>query len=221
MVRSTLANAILYVIPLLLAVTVHEVAHGWVADKRGDPTARDLGRITLNPFAHIDLVGTIILPAILIVSQSQFLFGWAKPVPVRFDNLRGGRKDMALVAASGPVSNLLLAIGSALVYKAVLAGSEMGLTMTNAVFAFVELPLKSMAVKSVELNLVLMTLNLLPVPPLDGGRILIGLLPERLGALLEQIERFGLLIVLLLIGTGAWGHVMRPVLKTFLRLFLY
>ncbi|MHC1745511.1 MAG: site-2 protease family protein [Syntrophobacteraceae bacterium] len=221
MIGNFIANASLYVVPLLLAVTAHEVAHGWVADKRGDTTARDLGRITLNPFAHIDLVGTIILPAILILTRTPFLFGWAKPVPVRFENLRGGRKDMALVAASGPVANLLLAIGSALVYRAVLAGNEMGLSMTNALFAFVSVPLKSMAAKSVELNLVLMTLNLLPVPPLDGGRILIGLLPERLGAMLEPLERFGLLIVLLLIGTDAWGYVMRPILKTFLRFFLY
>ncbi len=221
MVGNLIANATLYVVPLLLAVTAHEVAHGWVADKRGDPTARDLGRITLNPFAHIDPVGTIILPAILIVFQMQFLFGWAKPVPVRFENLRGGRKDMALVAASGPIANLLLAIASALVYRAVLAGNEMGLAMTNGLFAFVAVPLKSMAVKSVELNLVLMTLNLLPVPPLDGGRILVGLLPESLGAMLEQLERFGLLIVLLLIGTNAWGYVMHPILKAFLRFFLY
>lgn len=221
MIGNFIANASLYVVPLLLAVTAHEVAHGWVADKRGDPTARSLGRITLNPFAHIDLVGTIILPAILILTRTPFLFGWAKPVPVHFDNLRGGRRDMALVAASGPVANLLLAIASALVYRAVLAGNDLGLPMRSDLFAFIAVPLKSMAAKSVELNLVLMTLNLLPVPPLDGGRILIGLLPERLGALLEPLERFGLLIVLLLIGTDAWGHVMRPILKTFLRIFLY
>jgi Zn-dependent protease len=221
MIGNFIANASLYVVPLLLAVTAHEVAHGWVANKRGDHTARDLGRITLNPFAHIDLVGTIILPAILLITRTPFLFGWAKPVPVRFDNLRGGRRDMALVAAAGPVSNLMLAIGSALVYRAVLAGNDMGLAMTSTLFSWIALPLKSMAAKSVEINLVLMTLNLLPVPPLDGGRILVGLLPESLGAQLERLERFGLLIVLLLIGSDAWGYVMRPILKTFLWLFLY
>lgn len=221
MIGNAIANASLYVVPLLLAITAHEVAHGWVADKRGDPTARDLGRITLNPFAHIDLMGTIVLPAILLLTRAPFLFGWAKPIPVRFDNLRGGRRDMALVAAAGPLSNLMLAICSAMVYRAVLAGNEMGLAMQSSLFAWVAVPLKSMAAKSVELNLVLMTLNLLPVPPLDGGRILIGLLPEGLGVLLEGLERFGLLIVLLLIGTDAWGYVMRPVLKTFIQIFLY
>jgi Zn-dependent protease len=221
MISNMIANASLYVIPRLMAVTAHEVAHGWVADKRGDPTARDLGRITLNPFAHIDLVGTIILPALLLILRTPFLFGWAKPIPVQFANLRNGRRDMALVAAAGPISNLMLAIGSALVYRAVLAGSEMGLAMTSSLFAWIALPLKSMAAKSVELNLVLMTLNMLPVPPLDGGRVLVGLLPESLGAMLEQLERFGLLIVLLLIGSDAWGYVMRPILRTFLRFFLY
>lgn len=205
--------------PLLLGVVCHEVAHGWAAEKRGDPTARLMGRITLNPFVHIDPVGTIILPIFLLVIQSPFLFGWAKPVPVNFANLRR-RSDTALVAAAGPMTNFLLAALSAVVYHLVLTGLREGGMHSHHGLLLIAEPVLYMARLSVAFNLVLMTINLLPVPPLDGGRILVGLLPLALASRLEQVERFGMLIVMILIGTGAWEYIVDPVLSVFLRLML-
>ncbi|GLI32802.1 site-2 protease family protein [Desulforhabdus amnigena] len=217
MVGNIIADAILYAVPLLFAVILHEVAHGWVAEKRGDPTARMMGRITLNPISHIDLVGTVILPLILLVTKSPFLFGWAKPVPVNFANLKGGRRDMALVSLAGPMTNFLLACISALVFRSIQGGH----IAAPGQLDWVLVPLRHMTLISVEFNLVLMVINLMPIPPLDGGHILMGVLPYSLASKLESMERYGLLIVLLLIGTGLWGYVVRPVVYTFVRLFLY
>lgn len=220
MVEEYLVKAALYVVPLLLAVVSHEVAHGWVAEKLGDHTARLSGRITLNPFVHIDPIGTILLPAILILSRSPFMFGWAKPVPVNFGNLRRGRKDMALVAAAGPVTNLLLAGASAVVYRLILLGFTSGVIAKGGLAAWIVVPIGQMAGYSMELNLVLMVFNLLPVPPLDGGRVMVGLLPERLAYQLSRVEPFGMLILVVLIVTGSWTQIVNPVLKMFARLFL-
>jgi Zn-dependent protease len=215
----------LYAIPLLLAVVTHEVAHGWVADKLGDPTARLMGRLTLNPLVHIDPVGTIILPLMLMLIQSPFLFGWAKPVPVQFANLRGGRRDMALVALSGPLTNLLMACGSAVVYHVILSGFEHGLVGSSNMAARVAEPLLLMARISVTFNLVLMAFNLVPILPLDGGRILVGILPESLAAPLERLERYGMLIFLLVISipllrSVLWGYFLDPILDVFMHLLL-
>lgn len=220
MIRDTLARAILYVVPLLLAVIAHEVAHGWAAEKRGDDTARRAGRITLNPLVHIDPVGTVLLPAILFAVNAPFLFGWARPVPVQFGNLRSGRRDMALVAGAGPLANFALAVLSAALYRLIEAGVGLGYGFGSPGYGWVVEPIARMAVISVEFNLVLMVINLLPVPPLDGGRILAGLAPERLSRMIEGMERYGMLIVLLLIGTGLWGYVVRPVLNLFVGIFL-
>lgn len=217
MTEDIITNVLLYAVPLLFAVICHEVAHGWVAEKRGDPTARAMGRITLNPVVHIDLVGTIILPLILLLTRSPFLFGWAKPVPVNFANLRGGRRDMALVSLAGPFTNLILACLSALLFHAIQGDRIAPLGRLD----WILLPLRHMAVISVEFNLVLMVINLMPIPPLDGGHILMGLLPMSLALKLESLERYGLLIVMILIGTGLWGYVVRPVVYTFVRIFLY
>lgn len=217
MVGNIIADVLLYAVPLLFAVILHEVAHGWVAEKRGDPTARMMGRITLNPISHIDLVGTVILPLILLVTKSPFLFGWAKPVPVNFANLKGGRRDMALVSLAGPMTNFLLACISALVFRSIQGGH----IAAPGQLDWVLVPLRHMTLISVEFNLVLMVINLMPIPPLDGGHILMGILPYSLASKLESMERYGLLIVLLLIGTGLWGYVVRPVVYTFVRLFLY
>ncbi|ABK16380.1 site-2 protease family protein [Syntrophobacter fumaroxidans] len=215
-----IVKAALYVVPLLLAVVCHEVAHGWVAEKLGDHTARLSGRITLNPFVHIDLIGTVLLPAILILTKSPFLFGWAKPVPVNFGNLRRGRRDMALVAASGPMTNLVLAGASAVVYRLIVLGLSGGVIPQTGWAPWIVVPLAQMAGISVEFNLVLTVLNLLPIPPLDGGRILVGLLPESLAYRLARLERFGMLILVVLIATGSWSQIVRPVLKAFVDLFL-
>lgn len=213
-------NASLYAVPLLLGVIAHEVAHGWVAEKFGDPTARFMGRITFNPLVHVDPIGTVVLPLILLITKAPFLFGWAKPVPVNFGNLRGGRKSMAWVAMAGPMTNFLLAAGSAAIYHFIFSGFKSGLIPGNSVMASVAEPLFLMAGISVQFNLVLMVINLLPIPPLDGGRIMVGLLPLQLSLQLERLERFGILILLLLIATGAWGYIVRPILSLFMQLLL-
>ncbi len=225
MVQDILIKAALYAIPLLLAVIAHEVAHGWTAEKLGDPTARFMGRLTLNPLVHIDLMGTILLPVMLILIQSPFLFGWAKPVPVNFANLRGGRRDMALVALSGPATNLLLAIASALGYHILLAGFHHGWIVEGGPLDWVAEPLLLMARISLTFNLILMAFNLIPILPLDGGRILVGLLPASLAARLEPLERYGMLIFLLVIAVpvlraSLWGYFLDPIVDTFMRLLL-
>jgi Zn-dependent protease len=224
-IQDIIVKVALYAIPLLFAVVAHEVAHGWVAEKRGDPTARVMGRLTLNPLVHIDPVGTVILPIILLLIQSPFLFGWAKPVPVNFANLRGGRRDMALVALSGPLTNLLLAAASAGLYHFLLAGFERGWIADGSALSWVAEPLFLMAKISLTFNLVLMAFNLIPILPLDGGRILVGLLPEALAVKLEPLERYGMLIFLLLIGIPTlrsylWGYFLNPIMNVFMRLFL-
>ncbi len=193
---------LIMIVPLLAAIILHEVSHGWVAEKLGDPTARSMGRITLNPISHIDPVGSILVPGLLLVTGAHFLFGWAKPVPVNFGNLRGGRKSMALVALSGPATNFLLAVLSAIIYHLTFGAG----------------PIHLMAADSVIVNLVLMVFNLLPVLPLDGGRIAVGLLPESLAIPLQRTERWGMLIVLLLIVSHVWTRVLGPVIYLLLRI---
>ena len=191
-----------WALPLVFAVTVHEAAHGWVADRLGDPTARNLGRITFNPLPHIDVVGTIVVP-LLMLAFTGFLLGWAKPVPVSVGRLRHPKRDMAIVAAAGPAVNLIMAI----VWSIVL------LTAHQLVHSLPALavPLLLMAIAGVFVNLVLMAINLLPVPPLDGGRILAGLLPVRAARAFARIEPFGLIILIVLLITGVVGWVLGPV----------
>jgi len=225
MLHDILIKAALYAIPLLLAVTAHEVAHGWMAERLGDPTARAMGRLTLNPLVHIDLMGTIVLPLMLILIQSPFLFGWAKPVPVNFANLRGGRRDMALVALSGPATNLLLAMASAVAYHVLLAGFQGGWIAAEGALAWLAEPLLLMVRISLIFNLVLMAFNLIPILPLDGGRILVGVLPAGLAVRLESLERYGMLIFLLIIAVpvlraSLWGYFLNPIVDTFMRLLL-
>jgi len=225
MLHDILIKAALYAIPLLLAVTAHEVAHGGMAEKLGDPTARAMGRLTLNPLVHIDLMGTIVLPLMLILIQSPFLFGWAKPVPVNFANLRGGRRDMALVALSGPATNLLLAMASAVAYHVLLAGFQGGWIAAEGALAWLAEPLLLMVRISLIFNLVLMAFNLIPILPLDGGRILVGVLPAGLAVRLESLERYGMLIFLLIIAVpvlraSLWGYFLNPIVDTFMRLLL-
>lgn len=213
-----LAGALLYVVPLLLGVIVHEVAHGWVAEKCGDSTARDQGRITLNPLVHIDLMGTIILPGLLLMAGSPFLFGWAKPVPVDPSQLRGGRSDMARVSVSGPLANLALAVVSALVFHAILFGTRSGWIGEGTWSSLVTEPLFHMAYYSVRVNLVLMLVNLMPIPPLDGGHFLMGVLPVNLAASLGKIEPYGILVLLLLLASGVWGSLFGPVFRGLIKL---
>jgi len=204
---ALLENVLVWALPLLLAVVLHELAHGWVAYRLGDPTAKQAGRLTLNPLPHIDPMGTIALPLLLLAVNSPFLFGYARPVPVNFARLRSPRRDMVLVAAAGPLTNLLLAAAFALVLQAAV---EPQVPLREQGW------LAQVALRGVLMNVVLAVFNLLPVPPLDGGRVVTGLLPPRLAAGYAQIERFGMLIVIALLATNVASTVMNPVVRTIL-----
>lgn len=188
-------------LPVLFAITLHEAAHGYTARHFGDPTAYQAGRITLNPLRHIDPIGTVVVPLmILLVSSGDFLFGWAKPVPVDFGRLRNPKKDMFWVAAAGPLSNLAMACGWALMFK-------LSLAVPLGVYGD---PLLKMSLIGISVNVVLMVLNLLPLPPLDGGRIAVSVLPMPLAMRFAQLERWGFPILLLLLFTDVLGKIMAP-----------
>ncbi|MFQ5581445.1 MAG: site-2 protease family protein [Mariprofundaceae bacterium] len=194
----------IWAIPVVLAVVLHEVAHGWVADKLGDDTARWLGRLTLNPIKHIDPVGTVLIPVLLIAVGSPFLFGYAKPVPINWRKLRNPKRDMIWVALAGPVTNLLLALASA-VLLAVAASMPPDLIWMSK-------PLALMCQASIIINLVLCIFNLLPLPPLDGGRVAVGLLPGPAAYQLSRLEPFGFLIIVALLLMGILQKVIGPLI---------
>lgn len=174
-----------WVLPVLLAITFHEAAHGWVAWRLGDPTAKQQGRVTFNPMAHIDPVGTVILPAMLILMKAGFLFGWARPVPVDPRYLRNPRRDMVLIAAAGPGANVLIAYVSALlIHVAPVFPDTMAEWAARTLW------------NSVLLNSVLAVFNMIPLPPLDGGKVAVGLLPYRFARPLAELERHGFMIIL-------------------------
>ncbi len=203
---NTVQVIAIWALPVLFAITIHEVAHGWVAKKLGDPTAMMMGRLTLNPLKHIDPIGTVVVPLALVL-MGGFIFGWAKPVPVTWDNLRNPKRDMALVALAGPMSNLVMAFGWALVMKVgFMLGDE---------FSWLAWPLIYMGGAGIAINGVLMLLNLLPVPPLDGGRVLAGLLPGPWAWKLSRIEPYGLMIMVGLMVTGMLGKILGPPLHYF------
>ncbi|HYA37866.1 MAG TPA: site-2 protease family protein [Candidatus Methylomirabilis sp.] len=188
------------ILPLIFAITVHEVAHGWMAKQFGDPTAQRLGRLTLNPLKHIDPVGTVLVPALLLV-LGGFIFGWAKPVPVTWENLRHPKRDMAIVAAAGPAANLLMAVFWALIVR---IGVMLG------PYSWAGIPMQYMGEFGIQINAVLMILNLIPLPPLDGGRVAVGLLPGPWAWQLARIEPFGFFILLALLATGVLGTIIGP-----------
>ncbi|MBK9662761.1 MAG: site-2 protease family protein [Nitrosomonas sp.] len=195
----------IYALPVIFAITMHEAAHGYIAKHFGDFTAYNEGRISLNPIRHIDLVGTIVVPLILFVLSkltigAGFLFGWAKPVPVNFSNLRQPKRDMLWVAAAGPGANLLMAFFWALVIK-------LGIVMPEHDFVK---PMVLMGIAGIEINVILMVLNLLPLPPLDGGRMAVSLLPHRIAYQFAKIEPYGFMILLGLLFSGVLGAVIGP-----------
>ena len=208
-VNNFVQTIAIYALPVLFAITLHEAAHGYVARHFGDMTAFAQGRISLNPARHIDLVGTILVPiGILLLSKlagaGGFLFGWAKPVPVNYSALKHPKRDMMWVAAAGPASNLVMALGWAAFYK-------LGDAMGPGDYAT---PLKLMSVAGIEVNVVLMLLNLLPILPLDGGRIVASLLPARMSWQYSRSEPWGFPILLVLMATGYLGLMLGPMVRT-------
>lgn len=197
---TLMQRIVVWILPVIFAITVHEVAHGWVAKKYGDNTADALGRLTLNPIKHIDLLGTIIIPGLLLLSFTGFIFGWAKPVPVDARNFKRPLRDMAIVALAGPVSNLLMAIAWALI-------ARLGVTIGTQAEA-VSLPLIYTGIAGISINLVLALINLLPIPPLDGSRILMGFLPGYWAWQYSRLERFGFFILLALLYTNVLSAVL-------------
>ena len=201
---------------MLAAIILHEIAHGVVAYRLGDPTAARMGRLTLNPLPHIDPIGTVLLPLMLVMAHAPFLFGYARPVPVNFANLRNPKRDMVYVAAAGPLTNILLAVASALILKQLLhlrlpaEGALSGLLIGTLT------PIALMAQNSIIINVVLAVFNLLPILPLDGGRVLAGLLPRAQALAFARLEPFGFLIVIMLMATKALNAVIGPVIGLFL-----
>jgi len=200
----SLATIVLWAVPVVFAITLHEAAHGYVARQFGDQTAWMLGRVTLNPLKHIDPIGTIAVPGFLIamaklIGGPVFIFGWAKPVPVNFANLRNPKRDMFWVAGAGPFANFAMALAWAVLLRLASPG---GVAASDGMF--------EMADVGVQVNLMLMALNLLPILPLDGGRIAVSLLPRSLAASYSRMEPYGFMIVILLLATGALGFLMYP-----------
>ena len=217
-------------IPVLLAIILHEIGHGWVANRLGDPTAKHAGRLTLNPIPHIDIFGTIILPAILLITNAGILFGWAKPVPINPYNLREPRKDMMWIAGAGPMTNLVLAVLSAIllrmlslldpallhVHSQLLHGLDLGHSLLY--------PLALMCLTSIQINIVLGLFNLIPIPPADGGRIMVGLLPPKQAEFYSKIEPFGMIILFVLIlfddKIGILSRILYPMISFMTRLLI-
>ncbi|WP_456405742.1 site-2 protease family protein [Thiolapillus sp.] len=207
---NLIQQLVVFVLPLIFAITVHESAHGWVADKLGDHTARSMGRVTINPIPHIDLVGTIIVPLALyamttLAGGGGLIFGWAKPVPINPRNFKNYRRDTALTAAAGPASNFIMLLIWAMVLRL-----SMGLEGSAG---WIAEPLAYMAVGGILINTILMVLNLLPILPLDGGRVVASLLPPRLSFSYAKLEPWGLFILIGLMVTGILWPLMSPVLQ--------
>jgi Zn-dependent protease len=214
---AELNRLIIMIIPLVFAVTIHEVAHGYVAYRLGDDTARLMGRLTLNPIPHIDILGSILVPIILVLSGSSIVFGWAKPVPVNFLKLREYRKGILLVSAAGVAANLACAIASALVFRLIF--HSQGIWYPTFFKVSGEFLLNLM-MYSVLINLVLLIFNLIPVPPLDGSKIMAMILPDNLSLKYQQLERYGMVLIFLLLLTGLPGKIISFFLFPMLNILL-
>lgn len=201
--NETVYTIATWIMPVLLAITLHEYAHGWVANKLGDSTAKMLGRLTANPIKHIDPVGTILIPGLLLLTSAPFLFGYAKPIPVNTRNLKNIRKDMALIAIAGPLANLVMAFAWGFVM--LFASSLSDPAIAKGII--------QMGYNGILINVVLMVLNLLPLPPLDGGRVLAGIVPRNIANTLDKIEPYGFFILLGLMIMGVLGVILSPFIE--------
>jgi Zn-dependent protease len=209
-VLSIIQTISVWTIPVVLAITLHEAAHAYAAHRLGDSTAKMMGRLSLNPIRHIDLIGTIVVPILVgIFSHFQFIFGWAKPVPINYNQLKQPRRDMALVAAAGPLSNLAMAFFWASMFK-------IGL-MLNPETSMVALFLALSGQAGILINLILAFLNLIPIPPLDGSRVATGFLPPHLATQYLKIEPYGFIIILALLATNILSFILSPLIVNSIR----
>ena len=204
-------------VPLIFAIVLHEVAHGWVADKLGDHTARSMGRLTLNPISHIDLFGTIILPILCIMMKGP-IFGYAKPVPINPYNFKNPRKGMALSSLAGPGINVAMALAFSFLLRVIMPAIE-GFAPKQA-WEWFAVPVSLMFGYGVLINVVLAVLNMIPIPPLDGSRVVDWLLPDKQADAYYRLERYGLLIILALFGLGILGRVISPIIQPILSILL-
>ena len=208
---SIIQTISVWTIPVVLAITLHEAAHAYAAHRLGDSTAKMMGRLSLNPIRHIDLIGTIVVPILVgIFSQFQFIFGWAKPVPINYNQLKQPRRDMALVAAAGPLSNLAMAFFWASMFK-------IGL-MLHPQTSMIALFLALSGQAGILINLILAFLNLIPIPPLDGSRVVTGFLPPHLATQYLKIEPFGFIIILALLATNILSFILSPLIVNGIRM---
>ncbi len=203
---STFHQILIWSIPVLFAITLHEVGHGWVAMLLGDPTAKDQGRLSINPLKHIDPMGTVIVPLIMFFA-SGFIFGWAKPVPVDWNRLKNTRRDIALVALAGPFANLLMIMFWLIIAKLFITPAEGGNTIAHV--------LTLMALAGIMINSLLMILNLFPLPPLDGSRVVFSLLPEPIASRYAKLEPYGLIILVVLLASGVLFKIIGPIIDGF------
>jgi len=216
-IESIIRQIAISAVPILIAVVFHELSHGFVAYKLGDPTAKMLGRLTLNPIAHIDIIGTLILPITLyVMTNGQFVFGYAKPVPINPSNFTNPRVGMAISAAAGPIVNLTIAVLSVLILKYVLI--PFSLLVPDVLSEQLLEPIALMLKASIIINTVLAVFNMLPVPPLDGGRVLAGFLPYRYGVIFDRLEPYGMFIVLFMVITGITNLIIYPMVKIIVKL---
>lgn len=215
---NTIQKIAVIALPVMFAIIVHEVAHGWVADKLGDHTARTMGRLTLNPLSHIDLFGTIIIPLFFFFFAKGMIFGYAKPVPINPNNFKYPKRDMALSSLAGPGVNMVMALSCSFLLRVVMPSLEN--VAPRQAWEWVALPLEYMLSTGVIINVILAVLNIIPIPPLDGSRVVYWILPDKYAAVYYRLEPFGMIVLLLLFAFGALGKIIGPIIGPILTLLL-